>query len=76
MWFAGGLLPLPHESRGRRQERMKIFHSGSCDQLVFFENTTCVNCGHALAYLPDLTNMDALEPVVFSKKTSWSQLPQ
>jgi hypothetical protein len=32
---------------------MKIFHCGHCDQLVFFENTTCVKCSHALAYLPD-----------------------
>ena len=32
---------------------MKIFHCGHCEQLVFFENTSCVNCGHALAYLPD-----------------------
>ena len=42
---------------------MKIFHCGHCDQLVFFENTTCVNCGHALAYLPDRTEVSALEPV-------------
>ncbi len=41
---------------------MKIFHCGHCDQLVFFENTTCVNCGHTLAYLPDRTEVAALEP--------------
>jgi hypothetical protein len=32
---------------------MKIFHCGRCDQLVFFENTWCIKCGHALAYLPE-----------------------
>ena len=32
---------------------MKIFHCECCDQLVFFENTWCINCGHALAYLPE-----------------------
>ncbi|MHC5543187.1 putative zinc-binding metallopeptidase, partial [Singulisphaera rosea] len=41
---------------------MKIFHCGHCDQLVFFENTSCVNCGHVLAYLPDQTGMGTLEP--------------
>ena len=41
---------------------MKIFHCGHCDQLVFFENTTCMNCGHALAYLPDQEDMGTFEP--------------
>ena len=36
---------------------MKIFHCEHCDQLVFFENTFCVNCGHTLAYLPDEADM-------------------
>jgi hypothetical protein len=39
---------------------MKIFHCGNCDLLVFFENTSCVNCGHALAYLPDETDIATL----------------
>ena len=47
---------------GGRTDRMKIFHCGHCDQLVFFENTRCVNCGHTLAYLPDRTDVGALEP--------------
>ena len=41
---------------------MKIFHCGECDQLVFFENTACVSCGHALAYLPDRAELGTLEP--------------
>ena len=41
---------------------MKIFHCGHCDHLVFFENVACVNCGHALAYLPDRAEIGSLEP--------------
>ncbi|MBV8488361.1 MAG: putative zinc-binding metallopeptidase, partial [Planctomycetaceae bacterium] len=41
---------------------MKIFHCGHCNQLVFFENTTCVKCGHTLAYLPDREDMGTFEP--------------
>jgi hypothetical protein len=40
---------------------MKIFHCGYCDQLLFFENTSCVQCGHALAYLPELGVMGTFE---------------
>ena len=41
---------------------MKIFHCDHCDNLVFFENTQCVNCGHVLAFLPDLVEIGSLEP--------------
>jgi hypothetical protein len=41
---------------------MKIFHCGECDQLVFFENTSCVSCGHALAFLTDRMEIGTLEP--------------
>ncbi len=40
---------------------MKIFHCDHCDQLVFFENTQCVSCGHLLAFLPDLFEIGSLE---------------
>jgi hypothetical protein len=40
---------------------MKIFHCDHCGQLLFFENSRCVNCGHALAYLPDLQTVASLE---------------
>ena len=40
---------------------MKIFHCDHCDHLVFFENTHCVNCGHVLAFLPDLFEIGSLE---------------
>jgi len=29
---------------------------------VFFENTTCMNCGHTLAYLPDQQDMGTFQP--------------
>ena len=42
---------------------MKIFHCTYCEQLVFFENFTCVQCKHTLAYLPELDIVGALVPV-------------
>lgn len=41
---------------------MKSFHCSHCQQVVFFENVSCVNCGRLLAYLPDRQSMGALEP--------------
>ena len=40
---------------------MKIFHCDHCDQLLFFENTSCVSCGHKLAFLPDLAVIGSLD---------------
>jgi hypothetical protein len=40
---------------------MKIFHCDHCQQLVFFENTKCVNCANTLAYLPDKQDLGTLE---------------
>jgi hypothetical protein len=42
---------------------MKVFHCSNCRQLVFFENTNCVNCGFVLAYVPELALVVALEPL-------------
>jgi hypothetical protein len=33
---------------------MRIFHCDHCRNPVHFENYRCLNCGHFLAYLPDL----------------------
>jgi hypothetical protein len=41
---------------------MKIFHCDHCGQLLFFENTECVTCGHRVAYLPDLRLVGSLDP--------------
>ncbi len=42
---------------------MKLFTCATCRSLVFFENVTCTQCRHALAFLPDRAVMSALEPV-------------
>ena len=39
---------------------MKVFHCDHCQQLVFFENVSCVKCGHILAYLPDADDIASL----------------
>jgi len=41
---------------------MKIFHCDHCENLVFFENIRCLRCDHALAYLPDVSDLGSLEP--------------
>jgi hypothetical protein len=40
---------------------MKYFHCEGCGLKVFFENNRCVNCGHALGFLPDVLALSALE---------------
>ncbi|MDB6090896.1 MAG: hypothetical protein JWN85_3680 [Gammaproteobacteria bacterium] len=40
---------------------MRSFHCTHCQHLVFFENVRCLNCDHALAYLPDQRVMAALQ---------------
>jgi hypothetical protein len=39
---------------------MKTFHCTHCQNLIFFENVRCLNCGHSLAFLPDFGFMGAL----------------
>ena len=41
---------------------MKLFNCQHCRQLLYFENTRCERCGHALGYLPDVGTLSALEP--------------
>jgi hypothetical protein len=41
---------------------MKTFHCSHCQNLVFFENIRCLNCGHSLAFLPDRRLIAALTP--------------
>ena len=41
---------------------MKIFHCDHCGNLLFFENTLCLACGHQVAYLPDVTLVASLTP--------------
>jgi hypothetical protein len=41
---------------------MRLFECQRCGQLLYFENTRCESCGHALGYLPDLSVLSALTP--------------
>lgn len=40
---------------------MKTFYCDACGALVFFENVTCLACGHALGFLPDVLDLSAME---------------
>src|SRR4051794_37178116 len=42
---------------------MKIFKCSECGQVVYFENVSCIKCGHRLAFLPDLRIVSPIEPV-------------
>jgi hypothetical protein len=42
---------------------MKTFHCQHCAHPIFFENVECLQCGSALAFLPDRLNMAAIEEV-------------
>jgi hypothetical protein len=53
---------------------MKIFTCSACQHVAFFENVACIRCGHALAYLPDLGILSALEQVPESSGSSASSL--
>ncbi|EHH68716.1 zinc-binding metallopeptidase family protein [Gluconobacter morbifer] len=41
---------------------MKLFSCQCCQQALYFENTSCENCHHAVGYLPGLSELTALEP--------------
>jgi hypothetical protein len=41
---------------------MKTFHCDHCGHPVFFENVRCLRCGSALAFLPGLLALCAIEP--------------
>jgi hypothetical protein len=41
---------------------LKLFECQNCGQLIYFENTQCERCGHALGFLPSLAVMTALRP--------------
>jgi hypothetical protein len=45
-----------------REFSMVTFYCDGCGALVFFESVTCVSCGRALGFLPDVMSMTALEP--------------
>ena len=42
---------------------MKLFACPACHEVIFFENSQCMRCGHALAYLTEPATLTALEPI-------------
>lgn len=50
---------------------MKLFQCQCCGQILYFENTVCLNCGNMLGYLPDQDRMVAVAP----QGAFWSILP-
>jgi hypothetical protein len=41
---------------------MKLFECQACGHVVYFENSQCVRCGHALGFLTDSASLSALAP--------------
>lgn len=41
---------------------MRLFHCDHCENLIYFENHTCVSCSHKLAFLPDARIVASLDP--------------
>ena len=41
---------------------MKTFRCDHCGHPLFFENVQCLQCGSALAFLPDRLALCAIEP--------------
>ena len=41
---------------------MKLFKCQSCQQVLYFENSVCVKCGHRLGYVSEIATLSALEP--------------
>jgi hypothetical protein len=46
---------------------MKLFNCQACSNVLYFENRTCGQCGHRLAYLPERTTVSAIEPIDSSR---------
>jgi hypothetical protein len=40
---------------------MKLFSCEHCDAVLFFENTSCVSCGHAVGYRADIGKLVSLD---------------
>jgi hypothetical protein len=54
---------------------MKVFHCDHCGQLLFFENTVCLNCERRVAYLPDLALVGSLDQDAADAQLWRSPLP-
>jgi len=50
---------------------MKTFRCDHCGHPLFFENVQCLQCGSALAFLPDRLALCAVEPVSGDDSATW-----
>jgi hypothetical protein len=41
---------------------MKLFTCSSCQAIAYFENSQCTHCGHALAFVAEISDVTSLEP--------------
>lgn len=48
---------------------MRLFVCKGCDQLVFFENFSCIRCGAILGFVPENMYLETLEP---NEDGTWS----
>jgi hypothetical protein len=58
--FSTMVLAFNDNGESATQCAMKTFHCTHCQNLIFFENVRCLNCGRSLAFLPDRGLMAAL----------------
>jgi len=52
---------------------MKTFRCDNCGHPLFFENVQCLQCGSALAFLPDRLALCAVEPVPGDASGLWQR---
>ncbi len=55
---------------------MKLFDCQACGQTLYFENTTCENCGHRLGYLAEQQELHAIERTGGEGSLAWSIVGQ
>ena len=53
---------------------MRLFSCQACSQILFFENTRCERCFHALGFWPEGEVLSALEPAADSPGDTWIAL--
>src|SRR5947209_15640416 len=58
---ATGALPAERRTLPSIVSAMLSFACGHCGQLVFFENTVCLNCSTGLGFVPERLELVALE---------------
>ena len=55
---------------------MRVFNCDHCGHLVFFDSVQCLNCGSALAFLPDQMTLAALAPAPQDGNGLWRRRSQ